>query len=196
MPLFEEAFKRDKSAQSVIRLYAARSAAGQSQEAAKGVAEWVKANPKDLVVRSFLAERSLAEQKYDQAAQQYRQMLEFAPKNPMLLNNLAWALGKLNDKGALDVAKQALALAPNSPVVLDTYGTLLLDNGDAAKGVENLRKAVSLGPKLPQLRLNLARGLAKTGDKDGARKELEEAQKQAPENSPLRAEIDKVRASL
>ena len=72
----------------------------------------------------------------------------------------------------------------------------LLDNGDAAKGVENLRKAVSLGPKLPQLRLNLARGLAKTGDKDGARKELEEAQKQAPENSPLRAEIDKVRASL
>lgn len=196
VPLFEEAFKRDKSAQSVIRLYAVRSAAGQSQEAAKGAADWMKANPKDLVVRTYLAERSLAEQKYDQAVQQYRQMLEFAPKNPMLLNNLAWALGKLNDKGALDVAKQALALAPNSPVVLDTYGTLLLDNGDAAKGVENLRKAVSLGPKLPQLRLNLAKGLAKTGDKEGARKELEEAQKMAPENSPLRAEIDKVRASL
>ena len=196
VPLFEEALKRDKSAQSVIRLYMARMGAGQAQEAAKGVGEWVKANPKDLVVRTYLAERSLAEQKYDQAAQQYRQMLELAPKNPMLLNNLAWALGKLNDKSALEVAQQALALAPNSPVVLDTYGSLLLDSGDAAKGVENLRKAVSLGPKLPQLRVNLARGLAKTGDKDGARKELDEAQKLAPEKSPLRAEIDKVRASL
>lgn len=192
VPLFEEALKRDKSAQSVIRLYMARMGAGQ----AKGVGEWVKANPKDLVVRTYLAERSLAEQKYDQAAQQYRQMLELAPKNPMLLNNLAWALGKLNDKSALEVAQQALALAPNSPVVLDTYGSLLLDNGDGAKGVETLRKAVSLGPKLPQLRVNLARGLAKTGDKDGARKELDEAQKLAPEKSPLRAEIDKVRASL
>ena len=196
VPLFEEALKRDKSAQSVIRLYMARMGAGQAQEAAKGVGEWVKANPKDLVVRTYLAERSLAEQKYDQAAQQYRQMLELAPKNPMLLNNLAWALGKLNDKSALEVAQQALALAPNSPVVLDTYGSLLLDNGDGAKGVETLRKAVSLGPKLPQLRVNLARGLAKTGDKDGARKELDEAQKLAPEKSPLRAEIDKVRASL
>lgn len=196
VPLFEEAFKRDKSAQSVIRLYMARMGAGQAQEAAKGVGEWVKANPKDLVVRTYLAERSLAEQKYDQAAQQYRQMLEFAPKNPMLLNNLAWALGKLNDKSALEVAQQALALAPNSPVVLDTYGSLLLDSGDAAKGVENLRKAVSLGPKLPQLRVSLARGLAKTGDKDGARKELDEAQKLVPEKSPQRAEIDKVRASL
>lgn len=168
VPLFEEAYKRDKSAQSVVRLYAARTGAGQAQEASRGVAEWVKANPKDLVVRTYLAERSLAEQKYDQAVQQYRQMLELAPKNPMLLNNLAWALGKLNDKSALEVALQALALAPNSPVVLDTYGSLLLDNGDGAKGVETLRKAVSLGPKLPQLRVNLARGLAKTGDKDGA----------------------------
>jgi len=196
VPLFEEAYKRDKSAQSVVRLYAARTLAGQTQEAAKGVAEWVKANPKDLVVRTYLAERSLAEQRYDQAVQQYRQMLELAPKNPMLLNNLAWALGKINDKSALEVAQQALALAPNSPVVLDTYGTLLLDSGDGAKGVEILRKAVSLGPKLPQLRVNLARGLAKAGDKDGARKELDEAQKMAPEKSPLRAEIDKVRASL
>ena len=100
------------------------------------------------------------------------------------------------DKSALEVAQQALALAPNSPVVLDTYGSLLLDSGDVAKGVESLRKAVSLGPKLPQLRVNLARGLAKTGDKDGARKELDEAQKLVPEKSPLRAEIDKVRASL
>ena len=191
-----EAYKRDKSPQSFVRLHAARIAAGQASEAAKQATEWVKAHPKDLIVRTYLAERSLAEQKYDLAVQQYRQMLELAPKNPMILNNLAWALGKVNDKSAISIAEQAVALAPNSPIVLDTLGVLYLENGDTAKATEHLRKAVSLGPKLPQLHLSLARALAKGGDKDGARKELDEAQKGASENAPLRAEIDKLRATL
>ncbi len=170
--------------------------ASQSSEAAKLAADWIKANPKDLTVRTYLAERSLAEQKYDQAVNQYRQMQEIAPKNPMVLNNLAWALGKLNDKSAVQIAQEAVALAPNSPVVLDTLGMLQFENGEKAKGLENLRKAVSLGPKLPQLRLSLAKALAANGDKDGARKELEEALKNAPEKAPIRNEIDKLRATL
>lgn len=194
--LYEEAYKREKSAASVLRLHNAHLAANQPQEAARLAADWIKANPKDLTVRTYLAERSLAEQKYDQAVQQYRQMQEIAPKNPMVLNNLAWALGKLNDKSAVGIAQQAVALAPNSPVVLDTLGTLQFENGEKAKGLENLRKAVSLGPKLPQLRLSLAKALAANGDKDGARKELDEALKNAPEKAPIRNEIDKFRASL
>lgn len=193
---YTEAFRLDKSAQSLIRLHSARLAAGQSAEAAKLVADWVKDNPKDLVVRTYLAERSLADHKYDSAIQQYRQMLEMAPKNPMLLNNLAWALGKVNDKSAISVAEQAVSLAPNGPVVLDTLGMLYVDNGNMPKAIENLKKAVSLGPKLPQLRLNLATVLIKSGDKDGARKELDEALKIVPEKTPLRAEIDKLRATL
>ncbi|MBN8281586.1 XrtA/PEP-CTERM system TPR-repeat protein PrsT [Zoogloea sp.] len=194
--LYEEAYKREKSAASIIRLHNAHLMANQSSEAAKLAADWIKANPKDLTVRTYLAERSLAEQKYDQAVHQYRQMQEIAPKNPMVLNNLAWALGKLNDKSAVGVAQQALALAPNSPVILDTLGVLQLENGEKAKGLENLRKAVSLGPRLPQLRLSLAKALAANGDKDGARKELDEALKNAPEKAPIRNEIDKLRASL
>ncbi len=193
---YGEAFQRDKTPQSAVRLYAAQIAAGQSKEAGKLVSDWVKANPKDLTLRTYLAERSLAEQKYDQAVQQYRQMLEIAPKNPMLLNNLAWALGKVKDKSALSVAQQAVSLAPNSPVVLDTYGMLQLESGDVGKGVETMKKAVSLGPNLPQLRLNLARALIKSGDTGGARKELDLALKNAPEKTPIRIEIDKLRASL
>jgi cellulose synthase operon protein C len=193
---FEEALKRDKGPQSVVRLYRARVAAGQTAEAAKLAADWVKANPKDLVLRSYLAERSLADQKYDLAAQQYRQMLELAPKNAMLLNNLAWVLGKLGDKTAISVAQQAVALAPNSPVVLDTLGVLLVDSGDTVKGLEQLKKAVSLGPKLPQLRLSLAKALAKSGDKDGARRELDAGISNAPEKTPVRTELEKLKASL
>ncbi|MBS0354313.1 MAG: PEP-CTERM system TPR-repeat protein PrsT [Proteobacteria bacterium] len=193
---YGEAFQRDKSAQAAVRLYGSKVAAGQSQEASKLASDWIKANPKDLTLRSYIAESNLAAQKYDQAVQQYRQMLEIAPKNPMLLNNMAWALGKLKDKSALGVAQQAVNLAPNSPVVLDTYGTLQLENGDVGKGVETLKKAVSLGPNLPQLRLSLARALIKSGDTGGARKELDLALKNAPEKTAIRIEIDKLRASL
>jgi putative PEP-CTERM system TPR-repeat lipoprotein len=193
---YSEAFQRDRTPQSVIRLYGARVAAGQTQEAAKLTAEWNKANPKDLALRTYIAERYLMELKYDQAVQQYRQMLEIAPKNPMLLNNMAWALGKMKDSSAITVAQQAVSLAPNSPVVLDTYGSLQVENGDVGKGVETLKKAVSLGPNLPQLRISLARALIKSGDKDGARKELDVALKSAPEKTPVRAEIEKIRASL
>lgn len=193
---YAEAFKLDNTAQASVRLYAARVAAGQTQEAAKQAAEWIKTNPKDLALRTYMAENNLAAQKYELAAQQYRQMLEIAPKNPMLLNNLAWVLGKLKDKSAISIAQQAVSLAPNSPVVLDTYGVLQVEGGDVSKGVETLKKAVSLGPNLPQLRLSLARALIQSGDKDGARKELDVALKNAPEKTPIRAEVDKLRASL
>ncbi|NML25424.1 PEP-CTERM system TPR-repeat protein PrsT [Zoogloea sp. G-4-1-14] len=193
---FEEAYKRDKSVQPLVRLHNARLAAGQTQEASKQISEWLRANPKDLTVRTYLAERSLVEKKYDSAAQQYRQMLEIAPKNAMLLNNLAWVLGKLNDKSALSVAQQAAALAPNSPVVLDTLGVLQMEGGDTAKGVESLKKAVSLGPNQPQLRLNLAKALIKTGDKDGARKMLEAGLKVVPENTSGRKEMEQLLSSL
>ncbi len=194
--LYEEAYKREKSAASILRLHNAHLAASQPQEAARVASDWIKANPKDLTVRTYLAERSLAEQKYDQAMQQYRQMQEIAPKNPMVLNNLAWVLGKLNDKSAVSVAQQAVALAPNSPVVLDTLGTLQFETGDKAKGLENLKKAVSLGPNIPQLRFSLAKALAANGDKDGARKELEAALRSAPEKAPIRKDIEKLRATL
>lgn len=193
---YEEAFRLDHSAQSCIWLHVARLAAGQSAEAAKLATDWLKGNPKDLIFRAYLAERSLKEQKFDQAAQQYRQMVDIAPKNPLLLNNLAWAMGKQGDKGALQVIDKALAMTPNSPVLIDTLGTLQIQFGDAEKGIQNLRKAVSLGPKLPQLQVSLVSGLIKAGKKDEARTEIEAALKTAPENSPQKAELERLRKTL
>jgi cellulose synthase operon protein C len=57
--------------------------------------------------------------------------------------------------------------------VLDTYGGILLAAGDADRGLQMMRQAVSAAPFANDLRLNLARGLAGAGRKDDARKELE-----------------------
>ena len=81
-------------------------------------------------------------------------------------------------------------------MVLDTLGTLQVENGQLQPGVENLKKAVSLSPNQPQLRVNLAKALIQAGRKSDAKTELETALKNASEKSPLRAEIDKLKATL
>jgi hypothetical protein len=122
-------------------------------------------------------------------------MLELAPKNPMLLNNLAWALGKLNDKSALEVAQQALAWRPtarsSSTLTAACCSTTAMREGcgnpaqGGQPGAQAASAACESGPRAGEDRRQ-----------GRARKELDEAQKLAPEKSPLRAEIDKVRASL
>ena len=99
------------------------------------------------------------------------------PNNPIWLNNLAWAASKTKDPKALEYAEQADRLRPNDPAIMDTLGVLLVEKGDTVRGVETLRKAVKLGPNRPDIRLNLAKSLIASGQKDAARKELDELAK-------------------
>jgi predicted Zn-dependent protease len=56
---------------------------------------------------------------------------------------------------------------------MDTLGTLLVEKGDSARGVELLRKAVDLDPGRADIRLNLARALIRPGQTADAKKELD-----------------------
>jgi cytochrome c-type biogenesis protein CcmH/NrfG len=72
-------------------------------------------------------------------------------------------------------AEDAVKLAPGNPVILDTLGWILVDsseNGDPARGLAFLRQALAKTPDARDIRYHLAAGLKKTGDLDGARKEL------------------------
>ena len=114
----------------------------------------------------------------------------------MVLNNLAWALGKVNDKERHRYRGASSCIGMNSPVVLDTLGMLYLRQRRCRKRRLNISRPSASDQKVPQLHLSLARALIKSGDKAGARKELDEAQQGAPEKAPLRVEIDKLRATL
>jgi cytochrome c-type biogenesis protein CcmH/NrfG len=77
----------------------------------------------------------------------------------------------------VEYAEKANKLAPDQPGILDTLGTLLVEKGDTARGIELLQKATKLAPADPSIRLSLARALISTGQKDAAKKELEELAK-------------------
>jgi putative PEP-CTERM system TPR-repeat lipoprotein len=174
--VYRTGLSRAPSTDLAIRLHTALAVAS-SAEADRFAATWVKEHPKDLAFRLNLAQAAGARKDYASAAQHYRKLLDGAPNNPAVLNNLAWAEGQLKDPKAIEHAEQANKLAPNQPAIMDTLGTLLVENGDAVRGVQLLQKASAMAPQVGAIRLNLARGLIKVGQKNAARKELDELAK-------------------
>lgn len=177
------------------RLFALMLSQGRAQEAEKAQTAWLARHPSDLRAAMFAGDALLARQQYREAERWYRKAREIQPENPVVLNNLAWVLGKNGDASAVSVGERALALAPNSPVVLDTVGLLNVESGKLEDGIAQLRRAAELAPKAVSVRVNLARGLIKAGNKSEARRYLEEARSLDPGESALK-EIDALLATL
>ena len=170
------------------RLYTVLLLDGKSGEAAGFAESWLKSHPKDNAFRLFLAESANKRKDYGAAAAQYRTLLAAEPKNPAVLNNLAWSLGQMKDPKAVSYAEQAYKLAPNQPAIMDTLGVLLVEQGNTERGLELLAKALQLSPQADDIRLNHARALLKAGKKAEAKQELETLAKLG-DKFPAHAEV-------
>ena len=192
---YAEALKRQPGAELVVKQIQLLEAAGLSAEASAATAKWLKENPDDSTVRFFLATTSMQNKNYKDAAQRYKDILKKQPNHFETLNNLAWILGELKDSAALSYAEKAYALAPTNAGVLDTYGWLLVNSDSGTRGIELLSQAATRAPQAVEIRVHLAKALIKSGDKAGAKKELEAAAKYG-EKSALKAEIEQLLRSL
>lgn len=114
----------------------------------------------------------------------YRRALELRPNAPIAANNLAWLIAE--NQGNLDEALQLATLAVNqNPSVAgfyDTLGWIYLQKGLPLPAAEQLRKAIALdesnarrtgAAETAGYRVRLGMALAKAGDRDRARRELE-----------------------
>lgn len=160
-----------------IKLHAVTKAGGKSAEAEKMAASWLRDNPKDLTMRMYLAQEAIATKDMAAAEKLYQSVVQIQPNNALAYNNLAWVTGQLKKDGAIAYAEKALALVPGQPAYMDTLAMLLLDKNDLAKALEWQTKAVGLQPDNSVFKLNLARIHIKNGNKDQARKELDELAK-------------------
>lgn len=119
----------------------------------------------------------MAQQDYPAAARHYQVLLKGQPNNPIVLNNLAWALGQLKDPKALDYAEKANQIAPDQPAIMETLGSLLADKGEMNRAQDILLKAVGLAPESGAVKLSLAKVQIKAGRTSDARRNLEEISK-------------------
>jgi putative PEP-CTERM system TPR-repeat lipoprotein len=194
---YRKGIKQTGAVELAIKLHAALVAQNAVAEADKFAEGWLASSAKtqkDNRFRLYIAESSASRKDYAAAARHYRVLLDSQPNNPVLMNNLAWNLGQINDPKAIEMAEKALKLAPEQPSVMDTLGMLLVGKGDLGRGTELLRKAASMS-KEPGIQVNLARALIKAGKKDEAKGILEEVALLGDKYSGL-AEVKELLAGL
>ncbi len=154
------------------KLYSVLEKQGKTEADAMAMS-WSSRHPTDPTLAAAIGQGYLGRQDFQNAARWYRLATKAQPKNAVLLNNLAWSLGQLKDPTAVEIGKQALAIAPRSTAIMDTLAMLYVENGEPAKGAELLGQAVARSPRSGTIRLNYAKTLIAAGKKADARKELE-----------------------
>jgi tetratricopeptide (TPR) repeat protein len=113
---------------------------------------------------------------YVGATAEYEQTLKLDPKYVLALNNLAITKTKLGKLGeALQLADQALALAPDNPALFDTQGWILYQRSEFAKASQTLEKAVAGDLENPTYRYHLAASYEKLGKRKQALDECNKA---------------------
>jgi len=192
LPVYEKALSIAKSPELMIKTLQAMSLSGKAKEAQARAVQWQKEAPDNIGIAMFVAESSLSRKEFKPAIAQLEDVLKRSPNNPVALNNLAWAYQQEKDPRALATAEQAFKLAGDNAGVLDTLGWLLVEQGNTARGLPLLQKASGMAPDAAEIRYHLAVGLSKSGDKQGARKELD---KLLADNKPF-PQIDDARALL
>lgn len=173
LPAYEQAWQTAKSSELLVKTVTVLRATGKTAEGTARLSQWLAQHPDDVRVLLYKGDLLLANRQYKAAADYFQPMAERYPDNVTVWNNLAWAAHQVDDPRALKAAEQAYKLAPQMPVVMDTLGWLLVDKGDAARGVTILKKACATDPAARDIRYHLAMGLFKTGDKASARKEVD-----------------------
>lgn len=193
--VYQEALKRERSADTVVKLSDALRRGGHKGSADKLAAEWLAEHPNDVLVLTHVADTALFQKDFVAAARYYKAIVDTKPDTASAWNNLAWVSAQLNDQEAVKYAEKAFALQPKHPGILDTLGWILAERGDTARAVELLKQAIDILPKAHDIRLHYAKVLIKSGNKVAAKQELETLSKLG-EKFPAQAEVKSLMAKL
>jgi putative PEP-CTERM system TPR-repeat lipoprotein len=142
--------------------------AGDRAGARKILADWVVAHPEDDRLHLTYASTLLSDKDYAGAEREFEALLKRVPLNAIVLNDLAWLYGETNNPKAVEMARRAYAVAPESPNVTDTLGWLLAGKGDLKEAADLLASAHQRQPNDPSMAYHLATVLAKQGEREKA----------------------------
>lgn len=186
--LYRLGLQKVQSPELAIKLHAALLESGKAAEAERFAATWLKSQPKDSRLLSYLGVLAITHKNYVAAEKSYLALLQIQPESAAALNNLAWVSHQLRKDGALAYAEKAHKLAPNEPAFMDTLAVLMSDKGQHPQAIELQLKALQLQPLNTAFRLNLAKIYIAAGDKDRAKTELDALVKLGDKN-PTHAEV-------
>lgn len=191
------------------------AATGRSDEVVPTLEAALERSPNSASLHLTLGSLYFAKARTKDAQARFEDAIRLDPKLALAKNDLAYLLAESGENldRAFDLAREAKALLPESPLVAGTLGYVLLKRNLAGPALGSLQEAVAGmdpdDPLLPTVRHHLALAYEATGDVKSARDQVEraladlEAKRQGgPEAAPgpdpsaeLRALLDRLRAS-
>ncbi len=166
----------------------------EAEQAARA-AEKIAPQPSDKETTGFLLGAIYEHQKkYDQAEEQFRQVLSQNSRNPAVLNYYGYMLA---DRGvrldeATDLIKRALAEDPNNAAFLDSLGWAYYKQNKFSEAEEPLRTAASRESHDPTILSHLGDVYAKIGKDDLAEAQWQKSIDEWHRELPANFEADKL----
>jgi len=170
---YDLAWERMNSAELVIKRAENAGRSGNPDAAIGYLQGWLTGHPDDIRVMQFLATTWQNMGQKALATGQYEKVLEADPNNEVALNNLAGLYPPAERIKALQMAERAWRVAPDNPGVQDTYGWLLVQEGQLERGLPMLEKAIKSLGTVPEVRYHHAAAVIRSGDSKRGRQLLE-----------------------
>lgn len=165
-------YKAQPSARNALLLAGAYSGNKQKPQAIAILKSHLAEKAYDARIGSLLGSLILETGDSTAALSVYQQMADKEPNNVIALNNSAWLFmeqGLL--KQALSYAEKAVAIAPEVPNVIDTYGKVLLRSGQTRQALVQAQKAYELtNAKDTEIAINYVESLIANNRFNQARK--------------------------
>jgi uncharacterized protein (TIGR03790 family) len=145
----------------------------------------------------LLASLYEAAREYDKAIERYRRLLQLSPDNPVILNNLAYALAvrKGSVLEALPMAEKAYKLGKGNISIADTLGWIHHLAGQDDKAAKFLEEAVRGGAGNAEMHLHMAVVSAALGNTLAAEVALQRSLEMDPKMAE-REEVQQLRKKL
>lgn len=172
---YKQGLALQKHVRFVLGTYRALLGAGDKAQAFALIEGWLKDHPDDREAQAALADDYVAAGQWMRVQPLLEALVAARPNDTAALNNLANVYLLIGDPRALDVARRTAAIAPEDPVVLDTLGWVLVQQGEPAQGLPHLRDAQARASRNPEVRYHLGVALARLGYQAEARRQLEQA---------------------
>ncbi len=180
--IYSKAIKSSKKIEAIKRISLAYLQSVKKKDADAFLNEWSKKLPNNpaislLYINYYFqlsqSEDSSQAKNVTLALKEARRFIQIQPDNGLILNKLALLSLHSNKSVAWGYAQKAHAIIPESPQVLDTYGSICLQKGRQAEGLEALEQAVFGAPTVPSYQYHFAKGLNEIGESNSAKKLLE-----------------------
>jgi len=169
---YAAAAKASGGEQAVLHAVALHDRTGQADKGDAALGAWLTAHPDSVPVLAAAAKRASDKGNYAAASKFLQGVAKSDPRNPVLLNDLAWAQVMARQPQALATARQAAELAPDDTNVLDTLAQAQLMAGDRRAAEATLRDILSRQANDATAKLHLAEILQSQGQKGDASKLL------------------------